>query len=50
MLKREPEDRPSANEALKHPYFLSDDQKLKMLCKVGNQQQIKTNDALLSVL
>ncbi|XP_046844723.1 serine/threonine-protein kinase/endoribonuclease IRE1-like [Xenia sp. Carnegie-2017] len=50
MLKRQPKDRPSANEALKHPYFLSDYEKFEMLCKVGNQQPIKTNDALSSVV
>ena len=50
MFKRQPEDRPSANEALKHPYLFSDDEKFKMLCKVGNQHPIKTNDALSSVL
>ena len=50
MLKRLPEDRPSANEALKHPYLLSEDEKFEMLCKVGNQHPIKTNDANSNVV
>ena len=50
MLKRQPEDRPLANEALKHQYFLSDYEKFEMLCKVGNQQPIKTNDAHSSIV
>ncbi|XP_046860295.1 serine/threonine-protein kinase/endoribonuclease IRE1-like isoform X2 [Xenia sp. Carnegie-2017] len=50
MLNRLPEDRPSANEALKHPFFMSDDEKFEMLCKVGNQLAIKTNDTQSSVV
>ncbi|XP_046855917.1 serine/threonine-protein kinase/endoribonuclease IRE1-like [Xenia sp. Carnegie-2017] len=45
MLNREPEDRPSANEALTHPFLMSDDKKFDLLCIVGNLQQIKTNDS-----
>ncbi|XP_046855877.1 serine/threonine-protein kinase/endoribonuclease IRE1-like [Xenia sp. Carnegie-2017] len=45
MLNREPEDRPSANEALTHPFLMSDDEKFDLLCIVGNLQQIKTNDS-----
>ncbi|XP_046856557.1 uncharacterized protein LOC124449659 [Xenia sp. Carnegie-2017] len=45
MLNRQPEDRPSATEALKHPFLMSDDEKFDLLCKVGNLQQIKTNDS-----
>ncbi|XP_046854685.1 probable serine/threonine-protein kinase ireA isoform X3 [Xenia sp. Carnegie-2017] len=44
MLSLKPEDRPSANEALKHPFLMSDDEKFDLLCKVGNQQPIKRND------
>ncbi|XP_046855924.1 serine/threonine-protein kinase/endoribonuclease IRE1-like [Xenia sp. Carnegie-2017] len=44
MLNREPEDRPSAYVALKHPFLMSDDEKFDLLCKVGNLHQIKTND------
>ncbi|XP_046856643.1 uncharacterized protein LOC124449783 isoform X2 [Xenia sp. Carnegie-2017] len=50
MLKRQPEERPYSNEALKHPFFMSDDEKFEMLRKVGNLQQIKTNDSQSSVV
>ncbi|XP_046862863.1 serine/threonine-protein kinase/endoribonuclease IRE1-like [Xenia sp. Carnegie-2017] len=50
MLNREPKDRPSATVALKHPFLMSDDEKFDLLCKVGNLQQIKTNDPLCSVV
>ncbi|XP_046854835.1 uncharacterized protein LOC124447883 isoform X2 [Xenia sp. Carnegie-2017] len=50
MLKRQPEERPYSNEALKHPFLMSDDEKFEMLRKVGNLQQIKTNDPLCSVV
>jgi serine/threonine-protein kinase/endoribonuclease IRE1 len=41
MLSYYPKDRPSAEEALKHPYFQSAKQQFKMLCIVGNQLEIK---------
>ncbi|XP_046854872.1 serine/threonine-protein kinase/endoribonuclease ire-1-like [Xenia sp. Carnegie-2017] len=44
MLNLKPEDRPYSNEALKHPFLMSDEEKFEMLSKVGNLQQIKTND------
>ncbi|XP_046855919.1 serine/threonine-protein kinase/endoribonuclease IRE1-like [Xenia sp. Carnegie-2017] len=50
MLNLKPEDRPYSNEALKHPFLMSDDEKFQMLCKVGNLQQIKTNDPQSSVV
>ena len=50
MLNLKPEDRPSAKTASKHPYFLSDEEKFNLLCKVGNQQSIKTNGAHSSVV
>ncbi len=45
MLSHDPTDRPSAEEALKHPYLQSKKQQFEMLCKVGNQQEIKTGDS-----
>ncbi|XP_046854955.1 serine/threonine-protein kinase/endoribonuclease IRE1-like [Xenia sp. Carnegie-2017] len=50
MLNLKPEDRPSAIEALKHPFLMSDDDKFDFLCKVGNQQPIKTSDTESSVV
>ncbi|XP_046855943.1 uncharacterized protein LOC124449044 [Xenia sp. Carnegie-2017] len=50
MLNLKPKDRPSATEALKHPFLMSDDEKFDLLCKVGNLQQIKTNDPQSSVV
>ncbi|XP_046857930.1 serine/threonine-protein kinase/endoribonuclease IRE1-like [Xenia sp. Carnegie-2017] len=50
MLKLKPEDRPYSNEALKHPFLMSDDEKFEMLCEVGNLHQIKTNDLLSRVV
>ncbi|XP_046844581.1 serine/threonine-protein kinase/endoribonuclease IRE2-like [Xenia sp. Carnegie-2017] len=41
MLQLKPEDRPSANEALKHPYLQSDEEKFNMLCDMGNQLEVK---------
>ncbi len=45
MLSHDPTDRPSAEEALKHPYLQSKKQQFEMLCNVGNQQEIKTEDS-----
>ena len=45
MLSRDPNDRPSAEEALKHPYFQSEKQQFEMLCKIGNQCEIKTKNS-----
>ncbi|XP_046854601.1 serine/threonine-protein kinase/endoribonuclease ire-1-like isoform X2 [Xenia sp. Carnegie-2017] len=50
MLNLKPEDRPYSNEALKHPFLMSDNEKFEMLSKVGNLQQIKTNDPQSSVV
>ncbi|XP_046844146.1 serine/threonine-protein kinase/endoribonuclease IRE2-like isoform X2 [Xenia sp. Carnegie-2017] len=41
MLQLKPEDRPSANEALIHPYLQSDEEKFNMLCDMGNQLEVK---------
>jgi serine/threonine-protein kinase/endoribonuclease IRE1 len=45
MLSHDPKDRPSAEEALKHPYLQSKKQQFEMLCKMGNQQEIKAGDS-----
>jgi serine/threonine-protein kinase/endoribonuclease IRE1 len=44
MLSHDHKDRPSAKEALKHPYLQPAKQQFDMLCKVGNQPEIKTRD------
>ncbi len=44
MLSHDPKDRPSAEEALKHPYLQSKKKQFEMLCKMGNQQEIKAGD------
>ncbi|XP_046844109.1 uncharacterized protein LOC124438156 isoform X2 [Xenia sp. Carnegie-2017] len=41
MLQLIPEDRPSADKALKHPYLQSDEEKFNMLCDMGNQLEVK---------
>ncbi len=50
MLSHEPKDRPSAEQALKHPYLQSAKQNFEMLCKVGNQPEIKTQDVKSDVV
>ncbi|XP_046855265.1 uncharacterized protein LOC124448295 isoform X2 [Xenia sp. Carnegie-2017] len=49
MLNLQPEDRPSANMALKHPFLMSDDEKFDLLCIVGNELPTTTNDTQSSV-
>lgn len=44
MLAKVPEDRPSAEEALKHPYLQSNKEQFEMLCTIGNEHEIKTCD------
>ncbi|XP_046844642.1 uncharacterized protein LOC124438520 [Xenia sp. Carnegie-2017] len=48
MLQRQPEDRPSAKEALKHPYLQSAEENFDMLCDVVNQLEIEICDPLNS--
>ncbi len=50
MLSHDPKDRPSAEEALKHPYLQSAKQQFEMLCKMGNQLEIKTMDVRSDVV
>ena len=50
MLNHDPKDRPSAEEALKHPYLQPVKQQFEMLCKMGNQQEIKSGDNSSSVV
>ena len=44
MLKHDPKDRPKAKEALGHPYLLSMKERFELLCKMGNQPEIKKGD------
>ena len=44
MLSHEPKDRPSAVQALKHPYLQPTKERIELLCQVGNQQEVKTGD------
>ena len=44
MLGHDPKERPSAVQALKHPYLQSAEQQFKMLGEVGNQREVKSDD------
>ena len=44
MLKHDPKDRPTAKEALKHPYLQPMKKQFELLCKMGNQAEIKKGD------
>ena len=50
MLSHDLKDRPSAEEALKHPYLQPAKQQFEMLCKMGNQLEIKTRDVKSDVV
>ena len=50
MIKHEPKDRPTAVEALKHPYLLPMKEKFELLCKMGNQPEIKKGDITSDVV
>ena len=50
MLRHDPNNRPSAKEALKHPYLQPAKKQFEMLCKVGNQPEIKTQDVKSDVV
>ena len=45
MLQHRPEDRPSVQECLKHPYLLSKEEQFVFVTRVGNKPKIKTKDA-----
>ena len=44
MLSQKVEKRPYAEEALKHPYFLSSEDKMKFIEAVGNESEVKMAD------
>ena len=44
MLSHDSKERPTAEQALKHPYLLSKEQQFEMLSKMGNEPEIKTED------
>jgi serine/threonine-protein kinase/endoribonuclease IRE1 len=50
MLSHVLEDRPSAEEALKHPYLQPKKQQFKMLCKVGKEPEIQMQDGKSDVV
>ncbi len=50
MLNHDPKDRPSAEEALKHPYLQPAKQQFEMLCKMGNEEEIKKGDTTSDVV
>ena len=42
LLSHESKDRPKASDMLKHPFFWSEDKKVRFLCSVANQSEIGT--------
>ena len=50
MLSHDPKKRPSAKEALKHPYLQSRKRQFELLSKMGNQPEIKTKGHSSSVV
>ena len=50
MLQHNPEDRPYAHQALKHPYLRSHSQQFELLKGVGNQSEIKKGDSNCEVV
>jgi serine/threonine-protein kinase/endoribonuclease IRE1 len=50
MLSHNPEERPSAKEAMKHPYLQSSDEQFELLCTMGNQYEIKKEVSTCNVV
>lgn len=50
LLSHDAMQRPLAEDALKHPYLQTAERRFEMLCKVGNQQEIRTGDNSSSVV
>ena len=50
MLSHDSKKRPTAKQALKHPYLLSKEKQFELLSKMGNQSEIKTEDTSSSVV
>ena len=50
MLSHDPKDRPSAVQVLKHPYLQSGKERFELLCKVGNEVEIKKADTSSDVV
>ena len=44
MLTHDPKKRPSAEEALQHPYLKSKEKEFSLLCGMGNETDVKKND------
>ena len=44
MLNHDPKDRPSAEEALQHPYLKSKEKQFSLLYGMGNEPHVKKND------
>ena len=50
MLSHNPEERPSAKEAMKHPYLQTADEQFELLCTVGNQGKVKFGDPTCGIV
>ena len=50
MLSHDPSDRPSADQALNHPYLQSKEEQFELLCKLGNRLEVKTGDNMSNVV